>query len=432
MTRQITNGIRVGIFRDRPVLESCRAAYSSVIVPAHIAAYAGDGLWGFLTGVQRAGGPLDFWYDPMTYYIELGTEYWFRGSEGNAGPKGTLPASDEREIRPAFRELLRAYGLLDAALTGTADDIRNELISTGTKAVLDFQRNGLSPKTRKAVSKYARILELYLDDDSLQPSRLVAPYLAITGRDAIGQRNQGLLNSAALDHRQDGEAIWTVLALEAAVRSGPFSAEEVGRLRLHDFDGVGVWLSGLDEYSSTAHQLRDYRSLIASIGRPVWLLYAGFYGLLLSPEGVVAVSHGVYYTESKRIRSSVGSGPPAERYYIPRLHRFFEPARALRAISLVPALACDCPECPSLDALRTELLLSTTGPERRMAWISRLQRHFLLARAREVAEVSRLQRDEVLRTLAATRDEVQDAMKADPDEEVRLTGHLTTWIESFA
>src|SRR5665811_1194816 len=74
MTRQITNGIRVGIFRDRPVLESCRAAYTSVIVPAHIAAYAGDGLWGFLTGVRRAGGPLDFWYDPMTYYIELGPE----------------------------------------------------------------------------------------------------------------------------------------------------------------------------------------------------------------------------------------------------------------------------------------------------------------------------------------------------------------------
>ena len=40
-----------------------------------------------------------------------------------------------------------------------------------------------------------------------------------------------------------------------------------------------------------------------------------------------------------------------------------------------------------------------------MAWISRLQRHFLLARTREVTDVGSLERDEVLRTLAATAGE---------------------------
>jgi hypothetical protein len=431
MTGQVINGVRVGIFRDRPVFEACRLAYTSVIVPAHIAAYAGDGLWGFLTGIQEVGGPLDFWYDPMTYYVELGTEYWFRGSEENLGPVGTLPAGDETRIRPAFRELLRSYGLLETALTGTSGAVRDRLITDGTARVLDFQRNGVSPKTKTAVAKYARILGLALDDNSLRPSRLVTPYLAITGRDAAGENNQALLNMAALEAKQTGEMMWGLLAFESNVAVGALSPEETARLHLGELDGVGVWLSGLDEYTAGSAQLRAYRALVHSIGRPVWLVYSGFYGLLLSLDGVEAVSHGVYYTESKRIRSAVGSGPPAERYYIPRLHRFFEPARALRAISLAPGLACECPECPSLDELRKELVLSSKAPERRMAWISRLQRHFLLARAREVQDVSANSRADVLARLIVTRDEVRVALAAYPEEARRLTAHLTTWNESF-
>ncbi|MBI3748067.1 MAG: hypothetical protein HY262_04365 [Chloroflexi bacterium] len=431
MTHAVTNGVRVGIFRDRPVFEACRDTYTSVVVPAHIAAYAGDGLWGFLTGIQQAGSSLNFWYDPMTYYVELGTEYWFRGSEENAGPRGTLPASDEKEIRPAFRELLRAYDLLETALTGTAADVRTRLISTGVARVLEFQRTGVSPKSKRAVSKYARILGLTLDDDSLRPSRVVAPYLAVTARDAHRQRNQELLNAASLAERRDGEPMWTVLALESKVAIGPLSSDEIARLHLDPFDGVGLWVSGLDEYTSSTQQLRDYRALVRSIGRPVWLIYAGFYWLLMSSDGVEAVSHGVYYTENKRIRSSVGSGPPAERYYIPRLHRFFEPARALRAISAVPSLACNCPECRSLDALRTELVLSPTSPDRRMAWISRLQRHFLRSRADEVAEVSTESLDVVLSRMTEARNEVRAAMRGDPEEAGRLTDHLATWAASF-
>ena len=104
--------LRLGIFRDRPVFE--QGGLRGTVVPAHIAAYAGDGLWGFMQGVANASSTQspNFFYDPMTYWLYLDPQYWARGSEAGRRPMATLPMPAD-EIRPAFRALLRAYDLLD-------------------------------------------------------------------------------------------------------------------------------------------------------------------------------------------------------------------------------------------------------------------------------------------------------------------------------
>lgn len=423
----VSNSVRLGIFRDRLVLSHSRSSFGSLVVPAHIAAYSPDGLWGFLSGVGSGPeGPCSFWYDPMTYYVGLDTQYWFRGSETRQGPMGTLPAEDDSLIRPSFRALLDSYGLLGAVLTTDLAGVRELLLTEGTTRCLSFQRSGVGPKTERAVAKYAELLDVDLQDQAYYPDRLVAPYVALDSWNGQSASDQARLNRHALDIAGSYET-WAVLALDMRSPLHLPTTEERSALLLHSFAGVGLWVSGLDEYEAPLAQLEAYARLISTLAQPVWVMYGGYFALLCAELGVCDVSHGVYYTESKKLRGPVGSGPPAERYYIPQLHRFFEPGRALDLIHRNPGLRCQCPECPSLDALQAELLLASRSSDRRMAWAARLQRHFLAARADEVESVRTVSRAELMQELRSTIDRmITSGLSAyDP----RTTGHLASWVE---
>lgn len=209
-------------------------------------------------------------------------------------------------------------------------------------------------------------------------------------------------------------------------------AAHLARLRLSEFAGVGLWVSDLDEHEASVETLRRYRNLIQSVARPVWLLFGGFFGLMLGPEDVQLVTHGVFYTESKSLRGPVGSGPAADRYYIERLHRFFEPAKALSILEAVPAWRCGCPECGPPDELAAALVAAPTNAATRMAWTQRLQRHFLGARAREVELVTTSPRDAVLAGLAETL-QVGEAVSVSNSVLVRnATAHLARWRAALA
>src|SRR5688500_6611936 len=171
--RELQSSVRLGLFRDRPVLDHRRATFQSVVVPAHIAAYAADGLWGFLRGIDAAR----FFYDPMTYWFLLPPRYWVRGSESAHGQDIGLPVP-VGEIRPAFRSLFEAYGLLSAATSALSREAyQAEVVEKLAVRSLEFQRAGIEAKTEKAVSKYARLLGQDATTHGFAPDRLVAPYL---------------------------------------------------------------------------------------------------------------------------------------------------------------------------------------------------------------------------------------------------------------
>jgi len=386
------NGLRLGVFRDRTVFEEILRPDSPLIVPAHIGAYALDGLRGFLGGVARAWNQdvVDFVYDPMTYWVDLPTQYWSRGSERRRGQALSLPLDEDAVekdlIRPTLLALLREYGLGRALFETDLDGMRPRLLDA-VDAVIEFQRRGTHTRRWRAKTKYARILELAAEEEAMSPIALIAPYLTTHGLRPDEVRDQAFLNERALTARQPGEALWTIIALDRASQLRALADDVRQLLRLGDFGSVGVWVSDLDEYVAPAERLRAYREFIRSIGQPVWLLYGGYFGLLLGADGVDLVSHGIFYTESKRMLGPVGSGPPPERYYIPALHRFYEPTRAFRLMELLPSMRCGCPECPSVDELRVAAAGAARSPGHRMAWAQRLQRHFLRNRQAEVAAV---------------------------------------------
>jgi hypothetical protein len=430
MMRAAANSLRVGVFRDRPVFEESQSDYDSLIVPAHLAAYSVDGLWGFLSGVADAkeAGTLSFTIDPMTYWLDLPPVYWLRGSERGRGPNISLPVRPD-QIRPAFAALLDAYGLLDRVSTvGSPDELARSL---DVGSCLEFQRRGIAARSRKAVSKYADILGIDLDADQHFPDRLMAPYLGI-GPGAIElSALQVRWNAEALSDRRQGESLWACLALTDEAERRPLSQRGAAQLNLSAFDGTALWVGGLDEYEASSDALRRYRELIRSIPTPVWLMYAGYYGLLCLDDGVSEISHGVYYTENKQLAGPVGSGPPAERYYIPALHRFYEPIRAFGIIDLLPQLACPCPECGGVDALRAEAIRAPTAPSLRMAWIQRLQRHFLHARRAETAAARASSRSELVAGLVETV-RLTEGLSPRAKAGARLdVGHLQRWIGSF-
>lgn len=426
------NALRLGVFRDRVVFEQLLPVESPLVIPAHIGAYALDGLRGFLAGISRTRDYeiVDFVFDPMTYWIDLPARYWSRGSERARGADLELPLPDganEKElIRPTLLALLREYGLATALFETDLAGMRSRLLDA-VDACLDFQRRGTHTRRGRARSKYARILELAEEEEAMQPMATVAPYLTLPGLDDADVTDQVALNERSLAGRLADEAMWTILALDARTQLAAITTDVRELLRLADFDVVGVWVSDLDEYVETSSRLRAYRAFLRSIGRPVWLLYGSYFGLLLGRDGVELVSHGIYYTESKRMHGPVGSGPPPERYYVPALHRFYEPTRAFRLLELVPTFECRCQECPSVEALRAEATAAASSPARRMAWAQRLQKHFLLARAAEVEAVNTRPLPELLNELQAASESLASIDEA---ERVALeipVGHLGEW-----
>jgi len=414
--------LRLGLFRDRPVFEDARETFSGVVVPAHIAAHSADGLWGFLSGLSN---PL-FFYDPMTYWFVLPAKYWTRGSETGALPEADLPISAD-DIRPAFRRLFQEYGLLDAVMQLEEPAFRDEVMATLPSAALEFQRRGIRAKTQRALSKYAAILGRTLQTEQFAPDRLVGPYLAIDSWTGSTFRDQCRMNEAALSLRESSERLWTILALASPAQLRALGGPDRDALRLAEFDGVGIWIGDLDEHSASVAQLRAYRALVESVGKPIWLMYGGYFSVLLSHFGVVEISHGIFYTESKRLLGPVGSGPPAERYYVPGLHRFYEPIRAFAIIDAIPEFGCSCQECPSLDELRSEALATRQDRSRRRPWVERLQRHFLRCRQAEVSAVRSRSLGDLTAELRVQADLV-DGLPTSVRAGLRVgSAHLNSW-----
>jgi hypothetical protein len=421
--------LRLGVFRDRPVFEEMLGAANPIVVPAHIAAYSPDAIWGFLKGVAESHSTTNacYFYDPMTYWIDLEPKYW-------CGEDGRLPTSvpiDRSKIRPSFLKLLIAYGMLDSVEKRTRpEDVRADFISSAVGPCLDYQRSGSVPKGTKTVNKYAEILGQPIDNSGLTPCRLVAPYFHLADLSMVGVAGQARLNVESLALRRQGEELWAVVALDSATYATvPGNVRTA--LTLDDFDGVGLWVSGLDEHDASLATLNAYRSLIASIRRPVWLMYGGYFGLLLGPEGVTQVSHGIYYTESKKVRGPVGSGPAPFRYYVPALHRFYPPDSAFRLIEDVPGLACNCRACTGgLASLKAELG-ALSSPSSKMAWARRLQRHFLACRAAEVAGVNSSKREDLARELKATATTLDTLGRTRTGALEISYGHLRTWAAAL-
>jgi hypothetical protein len=428
--------LRLGVFRDRIVFEEMLQHPTAIVVPAHIAAYARDGLWGFLRGIgqSRAVQEPPYFYDPMSYWLDIPPEFWSKGSEARRGQPLALPIEDLDRIRPAFVALLEAYGMAMAVQeSATGAELRRRFVAEGVSNCLDFQRQGSEPKGKKTVDKYAAILGQTLQSSGMRPQRLVAPYFAVRDLDPRSVADQAALNASALTNRKDGEAMWSVVALDSPARVGPIGATSRDALRLDEFDGVGLWVSDLDEHDARADTLTRYRELIRSVARPVWVMYGGYFAILLGNDGVANVSHGIYYTESKKMRGPVGSGPAPERYYIPGLHRFYLPGSAFRFLEMVPEMQCDCPDCSSgLSDLVRQSAAASSSPAARMAWIRRLQRHFLYCRAAEVEAASSRPTSELvaeLRESAATVGSVGrprlSALGISPL-------HLLTWAQVLA
>jgi|GEM_PF-3644417 len=238
------------------------------------------------------------------------------------------------------------------------------------------------------------------------------------------------MNDIVLREAQPGDELWGVVAFESIQSTRPVD-EIGGYLQLGGFSGLGLWVGGFDEHSAPVRALVQYRHTIRSLRAPVWLMYAGYFGVLASFDGVAKVSHGVFYTESKRLVGPVGSGPPADRYYIARLHRFYEPVRALSIIRAIPEFACECPDCQPLDELMEAASMIRPGSPMRAEWVARLQRHFLQCRSAEVEAIESMSPADAYRDLVRSA-EIVGILPLSIQRSLGLHDrHLLHWAEAI-
>ena len=193
-----------------------------------------------------------------------------------------------------------------------------------------------------------------------------------------------------------------------------------------DFGRCLLFAKDFREHSADVDQLHAWLDLLVRLSREriqPFTLYGGFFSIVGHKLQLAGISHGLGYGEYRDPLSPMG-GPPPDRYYIPKLHRFYEIGEADSILSRPGAefLRCDCQICSSARHGGRGAIIELTRSER--------LRHFLISRHGEVRYVQDTTLAEILNDLRETIATFQRNLRALVDR----IGHLENWsatVEQF-
>jgi hypothetical protein len=184
-----------------------------------------------------------------------------------------------------------------------------------------------------------------------------------------------------------------------------------------------LWIDKLDGYRDPVSDLKAFLDLVSAFrGRRarVFNLFGDYFSVMAMRLGLSGVGHGVGYGESREALTR-GGGLPAERYYIPALHRFYPPPDAERVLWEVTDrdLLCNCEFCaPHIE-----------NGKLRVSHMSRedLLIHFLRKRRDEIDHVLNTDLSELISELAQAEEGIAPAVRF-PGVDI---GHLARWREAL-
>lgn len=275
-------------------------------------------------GTKRAGMPLPFYLDPMTYcfgpYIDPETGRKRIDLEAlkserleKRGSKKKIKAVKESymaladELGPVFQAAVATSKAIDTSIVAPAN--RNKLC----QGVVDYQLK--------------RIDEILSEDELMKefvgagkPAAVFAPYFFVHDKWA----DEGLRTAIDLASRTAAlEPSAPVHAVVCASHSILGNAERVKYLidELPKTNAAGVWLwfDGFDELEAPLDRLVAFRNIVRGLSgkMEVYNLHGGYFSLLLTQDGLTGISHGVGYGERKPVAQVIGAAAPTVRYYLP-------------------------------------------------------------------------------------------------------------------
>jgi hypothetical protein len=305
---------------DQETFKALRSDYDGLLVPGTIAAWQQQGTGGFVLALSATDAAPPYVIDPRFPLFQQGL-------------------SKPKQSHLALAELFGDTELISES-DPDPEDFGDTRLADIAQHWVDFNA-GYGRTASEKFDKYAqRLGGPVVLEDAQAPEAVLAPYFVVRDTtDRWWERSRQLFE--ATKSRSPRECI-RVVATDA-VGSLESLLDQVSETH------VAIWVSGLDEYNSSAAELATYRKAIASAsknGKRLFSLYGGFFSVLLRAEGLVGCAHGVGFSEHRVWRELPQTGAPPARYYAGRFHRFINQDLAQQLWLQAPELLdCQCDSC---------------------------------------------------------------------------------------
>lgn len=394
--------IRYGISRKKEFLRDVRDAFDGLVLPGNVLLYQYKST---PSVVYRCRKP--FFVDPMSYLFGAPFEAFKQRVK-----KG-------RRFKPSFDRLMRGHGLEpERYLRWDHSQLTNLLLrdrknlATFVRASLSFQWSRVWDTVKDFEDLVASDDDIEISEEAYRPSFLIPPYFFYQERDHAASE----LNRRVLEYcRGSGfkNPIYPMVFIRKEEVGEDFGRRVGESLAKTPYSGFCVWVEDFDERYASLEEIKGTIGLIERLhagGRPVVVLFGGFFHLILHYAGVRCVCEGLAYGQSRRIGASASrtSGPAPIRYYVLQLHRFLMLADALVVLRQRPDLICNCPICRTVLRGDPERVTAFEGQE------ELAEMHFLYNRAKERELVAQLDRSALvdhLREVHTLNDDISDITK---------------------
>jgi len=378
-----------------------RDLFDIITLPGTVATYFRQGAGGFVLALKK-----HYFIDPRTSVLQ-----------------GRFQAVGREE--PRHVRLATAHGRLTAAIFSQrsirADDLTEQLKQEMLESILDFQVHYAESSSQK-LREYLSYLGQAPDIEPLPPHWITPPYFR-----AFRLGDDWYAASLDMSRRALSQRLQLPVVPIVCIRKDCLS-EAGAYARLADdwsgeFPSRLLWIDKLDGYRDPVPDLKAFLDLVTQFrdrGARVFNLFGDYFFVMAMKVGLSGVGHGVGYGESREALTT-GGGLPAERYYVPALHRFYPPPDAEILLRQVEdgSFLCRCEVC------RRHI----EGTELRVSHMSRedLLIHFLLTRREEINHVLNTALDELIDELAAAEGRLTPAVRFRGVD----MGHLARWRDAL-
>lgn len=354
--------------------------FDGVIVPLSIATSFPDGTHGFLQALFAKDPQKQFVIDPRSPLFQ---KSWNRNN-----------------VRDPHRKMAEVFGppFSTAGLSSKVGllDLSVEALQSITTAAIEYQQKfRLRKQEQKKIDKYKKLLGVSDLPQIANPQLLVPPYFQFA---SIGDPWYGA----------------SMVCLNGALTSGVHAEDLRPILHFAGFDDIGDYHAAINlllsmgirsaflypndfrEHQATTKELQTYAEVVKAFslaGIQPYALHGGYFAICLSRHGLRGFGNGVGYGEWRDSGYHRG-GTAEKRIYIPKLHRFLEPAKAQLVINADP----------DHFASDSDLLAECVASKRPLDAISLEEAldHFLDTRRQELEFVKQHPIEEILRKLSET------------------------------
>lgn len=402
---------RINITREKKLLEEFRGLYDGVVINAHLAAYYSNWTPAFLIQLNKP-----YFIDPVTHVF--------------ARPLAAI--RNDEGLKKSYEKLRKAYGGQLERITDTRqllprDFKRTELYKELSESVINFQKNLVADQSQKSLSDYLEILGK--KEAAKGPAFLVAPYFYFTSIDDPWYKISLNIARASFEY-STGNKIYAVICTSKSTLLDEILLDKL-QSDYQGFDGYLILISDFKERDEEESYLRGLIELIKKVSqskRPVYMLFGGYFSLILSNYGLTGYSRSICYGDSKKIDIDipVAMARQPKNYYFNLIHAKIPETVARIFYSDNPNLLCKCSVC-------SEILSEIKSKNKVEKFFDSIdfnrdtRAHFMVVHHSEIQEISR-SNEKLVKKLQR---ELEISRELDVDSYNISNDYLVRWINTI-